>query len=159
MAQLCFRFKRLAVSLLPCCALLTALTCSLGAQTQAKPITKQVTSTLTVQVTGVRNANGKVLLSLMRDSNSIEKRAVEIDDKSLSAQAVFENLPQETYSVYVFHDENMNGEMDSNEMGIPIEGYGASNNLERRMGPPDPSEAKFKLNQPKSTIEIKLIYW
>jgi uncharacterized protein (DUF2141 family) len=53
----------------------------------------------------------------------------------------------------------MNGKMDSNEMGIPIEGYGASNNPERRMGPPDPSEAKFTLNQPTSTIEIKLIYW
>jgi uncharacterized protein (DUF2141 family) len=40
-----------------------------------------------------------------------------------------------------------------------LEGYGASNNPEKRMGPPDPSEAKFTLNQQKTTIEIKLIYW
>jgi uncharacterized protein (DUF2141 family) len=159
MTQFIFKMKRLKGLILLCCALLTALTGSLWAQTQAKPLPKQVTSTLTVRVTGLRNANGKVLLSLVRDSNSIEKRAVEIDAKSSSAQAVFENLPHGIYSVYVFHDENLNGKMDSNEMGIPIEGYGASNNPERRMGPPDPEETRFTVNQPAIAIEIKLIYW
>jgi uncharacterized protein (DUF2141 family) len=159
MTQFSCKLKRMNGTLLLCGALLTAFTCSLGAQAQVKPLPKKDTSTLTVRVTDLRNANGKILLSLMRDSIPVDKRAVGIDAKSLSAQAVFENLPHGVYSVYVFHDENLNGKMDSNEMGIPIEGYGASNNPERRMGPPDPSEAKFTLNQPTSTIEIKLIYW
>jgi uncharacterized protein (DUF2141 family) len=159
MALLRFRFKRFAVSYLLCCALLAASACSSKAQTQVKPLPKQATSTLTVRVTGLRNANGKILMSLMRDSNSVEKRAVEIEANTLSARTVFENLPQGVYSVYVFQDENMNGKMDSNEMGIPIEGYGVSNNPERRMGPPDPEETKFTISQPKTEIEIKLIYW
>jgi uncharacterized protein (DUF2141 family) len=95
----------------------------------------------------------------MRDSNTVEKREAEIDTGTLSAQTVFENLPHGVYSVFVFQDENMNGQMDFNEMGIPVEGYGASNNPEKRMGPPDPEEAKFTVNQPKAAIEIKLIYW
>jgi uncharacterized protein (DUF2141 family) len=107
----------------------------------------------------MRNANGKIHLALMRDSNTVEKREAEIDAGTLSAQTVFEILPQGVYSVFVFHDENMNGKMDFNEMGIPVEGYGASNNPEKRMGPPDPDEAKFTVNQPKAAIEIKLIYW
>jgi uncharacterized protein (DUF2141 family) len=154
-----FKSRRITAAILFCGALLTASAIYLAARAQAKPVLAQGTSTLTVQVTGLRNADGKILLSLMRDSISVEKRAAEIDAKSLSAQAVFENLPQGVYSVYVFHDENLNGKMDSNEMGIPIEGYGASNNSEKRMRPPDPSEAKFTLNQQKTTIEIKLIYW
>lgn len=159
MAQFIFKMKRLKSIVLLCCALLTAIACCMWAQTEAKPVPKLGASTLTVRVTGLRNANGKVLLSLVSDSKSIEKRAVEIDAKSLSAQAVFENLPHGIYSVYVFHDENLNGKMDSNEMGIPIEGYGASNNPERRMGPPDPEETRFTVNQPAIAIEIKLIYW
>ena len=144
-----------ALPLLSCALLISSA--GLNAQTPAAPT--QNSSTLTVRVTGIRNTNGKIRLTLMRDSNTVEKREAEIDAGTLSAQTVFENLPQGVYSVFIFHDENMNGKMDFNEMGIPVEGYGASNNPEKRMGPPDPDEAKFTINQPKVAIEIKLIYW
>ena len=154
-----FRSWRIVVIPLFCCALLTASVSRLAAQTQSKPVPAQITSTLTVKVIGMRNANGKIRLALMRDSNPVEKREVEIDAATLSAQTVFENLSQGVYSVFVFQDENMNGKMDYDEMGIPLEGYGASNNPEKRMGPPDPVEAKFTIDQAKVAIEIKLIYW
>ena len=144
-----------ALPLLSCALLISSA--GLNAQTPAAPT--QNSSTLTVRVTGIRNTNGKIRLTLMRDSNTVEKRETEIDAGTLSAQTVFEILPQGVYSVFIFHDENMNGKMDFNEMGIPVEGYGASNNPEKRMGPPDPDEAKFTINQPKVAIEIKLIYW
>jgi uncharacterized protein (DUF2141 family) len=159
MMRTLFKSERFAGIFLLCCALLAASASRLAAQTQPKPAPAQITSTLTVKVTGLRNATGKVRLTLMRDSNTVEKREAEIDAGTLSAQTVFENLPQGVYSVFVFQDENMNGKMDFDEMGIPLEGYGASNNPEKRMGPPDPDEAKFTVNQPKVAIEIKLIYW
>jgi uncharacterized protein (DUF2141 family) len=56
------------------------------------------------------------------------------------------------------HDENMNGKLDKNFVGAPKEGYGASNNPKKRMGPPKFDEAKFSLNKPEQTIEIKLMY-
>lgn len=154
-----FKSERFAVTFLLCCTLLAVSASRLVAQTQPEPAPAQITTALTVKVTGLRNANGKIRLALMRDSNTVEKREAEIEAGTLSAQAVFENLPQGVYSVFVFHDENMNAKMDVNEMGIPVEGYGASNNPEKRMGPPDPEEAKFTVNQPKVAIEIKLIYW
>ena len=154
-----FKSEPFAVTFLLCCTLLAASVSRLTAQTQPEPALAQITSTLTVKVTGLRNANGKIRLALMRDSNTVEKQEAEIDTGTLSAQAVFENLPQGVYSIFVFHDENMNGKMEFNEMGIPVKGYGASNNPEKRMGPPDPDEAKFTINQPKVAIEIKLIYW
>ena len=154
-----FKSGPFAVTFLLCCTLLAASASRLAAQTQPKPVPAQITSTLTVKVIGLRNANGKIRLALMRDSNTVEKREAEIDAGTLRAQTVFENLPQGVYSVYVFHDENMNDKMEFSEMGIPVKGYGASNNPEKRMGPPDPDEAKFTVNQPKVAIEIKLIYW
>jgi uncharacterized protein (DUF2141 family) len=154
-----FKSKRIAAIFLLCCALLTVFASRVAAQAQTKPATAQETSALTVKVTGLRNANGKIRLALMRDANPIEKREVAIDAATLSVQTVFENLPQGVYSVFVYHDENNNGKMDYDEVGIPLEGYGASNNPEKRMGPPDPNEAKFTINQTKVAIEIKLIYW
>jgi uncharacterized protein (DUF2141 family) len=52
----------------------------------------------------------------------------------------------------------MNGKLDKNFVGAPKEGYGASNNPRKRMGPPPFDEARFSLNQPQQLIEIKLIY-
>ncbi len=43
-------------------------------------------------------------------------------------KAEFTNLPDGTYAIFVFHDTNKNGMMDTNWLGIPKEGYGASKN-------------------------------
>ena len=154
-----FKSERYAGTFLLCAALLAASATRLAAQTQPKPAPAQITSALTVKVTGLRKASGKIRLTLMRDSNTVEKREAEIDTGTLSAQTVFENLPQGVYSVFVFHDENMNGKMDTNDMGIPLEGYGMSNNPEKRPGKPGFDETNFPVNQPECAIEIKMIYW
>jgi len=147
-----------SVVLLPllCCALLaTTASCS-AAQAPATP---QATSTLTVRITGIRNATGNLRVTLNHDGNVVDQRVVEIDAKALIGQVVFEKLPQGTYAVSVVHDENMNGKLDFDSMGMPLEGYGASNNPEKRMGPPNPEETIFALKQAPVTTEIKLIYW
>jgi uncharacterized protein (DUF2141 family) len=76
----------------------------------------------------------------------------------LIAQVTLKNLPRGVYAVSVFHDENMNGRLDKNVLGIPKEGYGASNNPRKSMGPPKFAEAKFQLDQPEKVLEIKLLY-
>lgn len=44
------------------------------------------------------------------------------------ATAVFDNIPEGTYAVSVIHDANSNNKFDTNFLGIPTEGYGASQN-------------------------------
>ena len=46
-----------------------------------------------------------------------------------SAICQFNDIPPGTYAIAVFHDENANGKLDKNFLGIPCEGYGASNNV------------------------------
>jgi uncharacterized protein (DUF2141 family) len=115
---------------------------------------------LSVKVTGIRNTEGNVRVALRKGPEAVvQSVTAEIDAKTMTATAVFEGLPQGSYGVAVIHDENKNGKLDFNEMGMPLEGYGHSNNPGKRMGPPNFDETKFTLSQPAITVEIQLIYW
>jgi uncharacterized protein (DUF2141 family) len=118
------------------------------------------TGAITVHITGIRNADGNLRISLRRDENTmVEGRTVDIDPKTLTAKVVFDNVPEGAYGVAVIHDENKNGKLDMNEVGMPIEGYGYSNNPAKRAGPAPFEETKFALTAPSTSIEIALIYW
>jgi uncharacterized protein (DUF2141 family) len=124
------------------------------------------TATLTIRVTGARNNKGKIALALFQSeagfpgesSKAVRLQQAEIDERTRSAQFVLQGVAEGSYAVSVFHDENMNGKLDKNFVGAPKEGYGASNNPRKTMGPPPFDEAKFAVNQPEQSIEIKLIY-
>ena len=130
------------------------------------PAQTQDTSTLTIRITGARNTKGQIGVTLFRDaqgfpddtSRAIRQQSVQIDPNTMSAQVTFKDLPQGTFAVSVLHDENGNGKMDKNFMGIPKEGYGASNNPKKQRRAPTFDDAKFSLNAAEQTIEIKLIY-
>jgi uncharacterized protein (DUF2141 family) len=124
------------------------------------------TGTLTVRVTGARNTNGKIWVNLFQDANgfpddpskAIQQRSVAVDPNTMSAQVTFKDLPQGSFALSVLHDENGNGKMDKNLVGMPKEGYGASNNPSKKRRAPTFDEAKFSLNASEQTIEISLIY-
>ena len=53
------------------------------------------------------------------------------------------------------HDENGNGELDANFVGIPREPWAFSNNARGNFGPPTWEDTKFELNgQATQTIEL-----
>jgi len=133
-----------------------------------KSLTAQTkdTGTLTVRVTGARNTKGKIGVTLFQNargfpddtSKAIRQESVEIDPKTMSAQVMFKDLPQGTFAISVLHDENGNGKMDKNFVGMPKEGYGASNNPSKKRRAPTFDEAKFSLNTSEQAIEITLLY-
>jgi uncharacterized protein (DUF2141 family) len=149
---------RLASTTVMLATLILALSTPLPARTG--------TATLTIRVKGARNSKGRIALALFQSeagfpgdsSKAIRTVQADIDAQTQSAQFVLEGIPYGVYAVSVFHDENINGKLDKNFVGAPKEGYGASNNPRKRMGPPPFDEAKFSLNQQGQSIEIKLIY-
>jgi len=147
------KFACLAILPVFCCSLfILASPCS-SAQTPK-------TGKLTVKITGIRNTEGNINIALRTDESTyVASRIVEIDPKTLTAEAEFDNLPEGTYGVAVIHDENKNGKLDFNDMGVPTEGYGHSNNPEKRPGPPSFEETKFTFAGPGANFEITLIYW
>jgi uncharacterized protein (DUF2141 family) len=132
----------------------------------AAPAT-QGTSTLTVKVKGIRNAKGKISMVLygkedgfpMDPSSAMARKQVDIDPKTMTATVVFDNLPAGTYAATVMHDENMVGKMEFDAQGIPIEGYGVSNDPDSSSGPPTFDASKFTVAGPDTAIVISMIYW
>jgi uncharacterized protein (DUF2141 family) len=63
-----------------------------------------------------------------------------------------------TYAVSVFHDENSNGKLDTNLMGIPREGVGASNGARGHFGPPKFDDAAFHFSGGQLDLKITVNY-
>jgi uncharacterized protein (DUF2141 family) len=117
-------------------------------------------ASITVKVTGIRGTQGSILLALRSGPGKIvQGQRAEIDTKTMTAQAVFAGIAPGTYDVAVLHDENGNGKLDFNDVGMPIEGYGHTNNPEKRPGEPSFDETKFTLGSANGTFEVKLVYW
>jgi uncharacterized protein (DUF2141 family) len=162
--------RRSALPLL-CSALLLHSAGLLAAQTPAAPVAVPAVvpamSTLTVHITGLRNATGKISALLFQDgkgfplefASAVAMKQVDIDAQTMTAKIVFDKLPQGAYAMVVLHDENMNGQMDFDSQGIPLKGYGNSNNPPQRQAPPTTDEALFQVKQAEVEMEIKIIYW
>ncbi len=113
---------------------------------------------LEVAMSGFENNDGKVYVGLYKSEETFLKKEFrgvisKINNKTASVK--FANLKPGEYAISVFHDENNNGKMDSNFMGIPKEAYGTSNDAKGFMGPPKYKDAKFMVTANKK-ITIKL---
>ncbi|HOY33024.1 MAG TPA: DUF2141 domain-containing protein [Bacteroidales bacterium] len=71
----------------------------------------------------------------------------------------FDSVPKGIYTVAVFHDEDKNGLLNKNQLNIPLEGYGFSNNVATNLGPPNYSQTKFIYTGKNKTITIYMTYF
>ncbi|RLA75165.1 MAG: DUF2141 domain-containing protein [Epsilonproteobacteria bacterium] len=120
-------------------------------------------SSIEVNVKNIVNKKGKISIGLYdKNDENFAKRDknfkgidMSIDSKTLTY--IFENIPDGTYAVAVFHDENQNKILDKNFFGIPKEAYGFSNNIRPMFRGANFDESKFVLKNKKKII-IKLVY-
>lgn len=63
------------------------------------------------------------------------------------------------YAIAVIHDENDNGKLDTNLLGVPAEGFGVSNDPAPGMGPPAFDQARFDLDPDDPVVEIEMRYF
>jgi uncharacterized protein (DUF2141 family) len=113
---------------------------------------------LTVTVTNIQNAKGKISFGLFRKQDSFpvkgkQFKGVLIETTKSKTKYTFQNLEKDGYAVAVYHDENNNGILDKNLVGAPTEAYGFSRNARATFSAPSFEEAKVELNDNKS-IEI-----
>ena len=75
------------------------------------------------------------------------------------ARCDFEGIPAGTYALVVLHDENMNGKIDTNWIGVPKEGYGFSNDAKAAaLRAPSFSDASFVYDGKSVDLTITLRY-
>jgi len=113
---------------------------------------------LTVKIVEADSNDGQMFISVFNKEDSFLNIAFKGTKSKLTdngCEVVFEGIPKGTYAVSIYHDENDNGKMDSNFIGIPKEDYACSNDAKGFMGPPKWKDAKFELRSDK-TITITL---
>jgi uncharacterized protein (DUF2141 family) len=118
-----------------------------------------------VQILNIRNSTGTIDCALFASPEGFPREAlrsatvvVVLKIKATQARCDFESIPPGKYALAVIHDENMNGKLDSNWMGIPNEGYGFSNNTKVSSGPPSFSDAGFEYEGKNLDFTITLHY-
>jgi len=118
-----------------------------------------------VKVLDIRNSTGTVACALFKSSKGFPTdylrsatniMVIKVRDKS--ARFDFLDIPRGTYALVVVHDENMNGKLDTNWMGIPTEGYGFSNNAKALLGAPSFGAAMFLYNGKNLDMTIDMHY-
>jgi uncharacterized protein (DUF2141 family) len=123
------------------------------------------TGTLRLKITQLRNDRGKVNLSLYQSKDgypSDPKKAfkkIKAEIREGICEITLVDLPRGEYAISLMHDENENEKMDTGFLGIPKEGYGASNDAKAVLGPPKYADARFLLDKPEVRMEIKAKYF
>ena len=121
-------------------------------------------SQIQVQIDGLRNNRGQVRCSLFSSPVGFPKdadKATAHAESAISdgrALCHFSGVTPGKYAISIFHDENSNGKLDTNFMGIPREGVGASNNAKGHFGPPTFGAAAFSFAGGPLELKITIYY-
>jgi uncharacterized protein (DUF2141 family) len=118
---------------------------------------------LEVTIKKIKEAKGNIRVGLFTSEDDFLKKAAfgkVIKAEQGEVTVVFENLQPGDYAVSIIHDENENGKLDSNFVGMPTEGFAFGNNAMGTFGPPSFEKAKIAITKDKSTTQaIDLKYF
>ena len=119
---------------------------------QDSSVTESNAGKFILSVVGFDSDEGKAMIALYNSeegySETGEKfKSVALEIKEQKCEWVIEELPFGEYAIKLFHDENGDGKMNTNMLGIPSEDYAFSNNASGNFGPADYDDAKFLFNK------------
>jgi uncharacterized protein (DUF2141 family) len=115
-----------------------------------------------VEVATLRSMRGHVICALFDSEDSYKQlRAtmrLVVEPKQPVTTCIFHDVVPGGYLISAIHDENDNGTLDKNLLGMPKEGYGVSNNHTYALKGPEFKESAVHLNDGPTSISIKLRY-
>lgn len=112
--------------------------------------------TLEIEIAGLHNNTGNLMLQFFDENEKIITQEMGQIRDSISIFSI-QNLKPGKYAVRYYHDENLNGTMETNKLGKPTEGYGFSNNVIGKFGPPPFEKWIFELKENKK-LQLKITY-
>jgi uncharacterized protein (DUF2141 family) len=120
------------------------------------------TGTLVVLIKGLKNTEGSLRVALFNSADQFmgdvvyEGTVVKISNGEMLVK--FEEIPFGDYAIAVIHDEDNDGQLDKNVLGIPTEGYGFSNHAMGKYGPPKWLQASFFMDKRSQASIVELAY-
>ena len=127
--------------------------------------TSVLAAELAIELRGIRSGDGRLYVAVHGPETRTTFPAGEGAVAGLNQRArlgtlrfVLRDLPPGRYAVNAFHDENDNGELDTNLVGIPSEGYGFANDPGAAFGPPDFEAAAVTVGDTSEAAVLTLSY-
>jgi uncharacterized protein (DUF2141 family) len=121
------------------------------------PTFGQTSNSLEVTVKNIKGKKGSILIGIFKEQDFLKKASYGkiVKPEGAEVTVVFTDIPAGDYAVSVIHDENGNGTLDTNALGIPKEGFAFGNNAMGNFGPPEFSKAKITFNGTPQVINLK----
>ncbi len=117
---------------------------------------------LTVSVNGLRSADGVVRLALYDRPELFPEKGkglkVVVPARQGEVEAVFDGLKPGRYALALYHDEDGDDKFDRGFLGIPLEGYGFSNDARPFFSPPPFDKAAIEIGENGATISVRMVY-
>lgn len=112
--------------------------------------------TITATVLNISSDKGIVKFALYNKTNfRLKPLQSEIGNiENGETTITFKEVAGGEYAIVCYHDKNSNDKMDFQPNGMPLEAYGASNNV-MNFGPPRFDDAKFTVVDKNVSLEIK----
>ena len=109
---------------------------------------------LDIEITDLKSNKGMINVLISDESKNEIASATFIKVKGLKAEVSFDSIHPGRYAIQFYHDENQNGKLDLNLIGIPKESYGSSNDVKPVFGPPKFEKMLFNLTENKKVIMV-----
>lgn len=120
---------------------------------------------ITVKIQNISNNTGIIACAIFESEEGFPNKFTKFASKIILTQIrlkdasfEFSDIKAGTYAIVVIHDENRNGELDTNFLGIPTEGHGFSSGAEVTMSAPSFSDAVFSYDGGHLQMSISLNY-
>ena len=149
--------RRLRIKLSLACVILFSVVVSVSPPTRAQ---SGGPATIIIKVAGLHSGKGQVRIAVFNSSEKwlgeqpVYSSTINVDSQSVTWKIY--DVPYGDYGIAVFHDENKNGKMDKNFVGIPLEPYGFSNNVRVTLGPPTWEKSKFVVKGSTTEVSIEV---
>ncbi len=118
-----------------------------------------------VKIPNIRNNAGSVACALFESPAGFPTEFLHsatnimmINIRDSQARCHFLDIPPGTYALAVIHDENKDGKLATNFLGVPTEGYGFSSGAKATMSAPSFEAASFSYRGQNLDLTIRLNY-
>ena len=149
--------RRLRVKFSLACVILFSIVVSVSPPTWAQ---SGGLATIILKITGLRSEKGQVRIAVFNSAETwlgehpVYSSTIKVDGQTVTW--TINDVPYGDYGIAAFHDENSNGKMDKNLVGVPKEPYGFSNNLTVILRAPRWDKGKFAVTNPITEISIEV---
>lgn len=115
-------------------------------------------ATVEVHVTGTAGGKGNVSVAVCDRERFLKQCAYSASVPARDGETLvtIKEVPAGTWAVLAYQDDNANGQLDRNLIGIPSENYGFSRDARGRFGPPSFDDAAIAVKDETVSATVRL---